>query len=403
MRIVMFYHSLLSDWNHGNAHFLRGVASELRSRGHDVCVYEPKDSWSLENLLAEHGNKPIEKFKAVYPGLESTQYDLKTLDLNEALDNADLVIVHEWNAHELVQRVGKHRASVGGYRLLFHDTHHRSVSDRSSMASYDLSNYDGVLAYGNVIRDIYLTEGWTQRAWTWHEAADTRVFHPIDEDGGVGNRESGVMEQKSSFPQEIQLSGFKNQAFPTPYSLLPTPYQGDLVWIGNWGDDERTAELYEFLIEPVQELALKARVHGVRYPEKAIASLATAGIKYAGWLPNYEVPQVFSRFKLTVHVPRRPYVKALPGIPTIRIFEALACGIPLVSAPWDDVEGLFTPGKDFLIAHTGEEMKRQLQGLLQDEEKRKELAQHGRQTILTRHTCAHRVDELLKIYTELEK
>ena len=403
MRIVMFYHSLLSDWNHGNAHFLRGVASELRSRGHDVCVYEPKDSWSLENLLAEHGNKPIEKFKAVYPGLESTQYDLKTLDLNEALDNADLVIVHEWNAHELVQRVGKHRASVGGYRLLFHDTHHRSVSDRSSMASYDLSNYDGVLAYGNVIRDIYLTEGWTQRAWTWHEAADTRVFHPIDEDGGVGNRESGVMEQKSSFPQEIQLSGFKNQAFPTPYSLLPTPYQGDLVWIGNWGDDERTAELYEFLIEPVQELALKARVHGVRYPEKAIASLATAGIKYAGWLPNYEVPQVFSRFKLTVHVPRRPYVKALPGIPTIRIFEALACGIPLVSAPWDDVEGLFIPGKDFLIAHTGEEMKRQLQSLLQDEEKRKELAQHGRQTILTRHTCAHRVDELLKIYTELEK
>jgi spore maturation protein CgeB len=362
MRIVMFYHSLLSDWNHGNAHFLRGVASELRSREHDVCVYEPKDGWSLENLLAEHGNEPIEKFKAAYPGLESTQYDLKTLDLNEALDNADLVIVHEWNAHELVQRVGKHRASVGGYRLLFHDTHHRSVSDHSSMASYDLSNYDGFLAYGNVIRDIYLTEGWTQRAWTWHEAADTRLFHPID---GVES-------------------------------------EGDLVWIGNWGDDERTAELYEFLIEPVQELALKARVHGVRYPEKAIASLASASIEYAGWLPNYDVPQVFSRFKLTVHVPRRPYVKALPGIPTIRIFEALACGIPLVSAPWDDVEGLFTPGKDFLVAHTGEQMKRHLSELLQNEDTRKEIAHHGRQTILTRHTCAHRVDELLNIYAELE-
>jgi spore maturation protein CgeB len=52
MQIVMFYHSLLSDWNHGNAHFLRGVVSELRSRGHDVRVYEPKDAWSLENLLA---------------------------------------------------------------------------------------------------------------------------------------------------------------------------------------------------------------------------------------------------------------------------------------------------------------------------------------------------------------
>ena len=69
---------------------------------------------------------------------------------------------------------------MGGYRLLFHDTHHRSVSDRSSMAAYDLSNYDGVLAFGNVIRDVYLTEGWTQRAWTWHEAADTTIFHPIE-------------------------------------------------------------------------------------------------------------------------------------------------------------------------------------------------------------------------------
>lgn len=395
MRIVMFYHSLLSDWNHGNAHFLRGVVSELRSRGYDVCVYEPREAWSVENLLAEHGDQPIHQFKAAYPGLESIQYDLKTLDLDEALDGADLVIVHEWNDRELVKRVGEHRKSVSRYRLLFHDTHHRSVSDRSSMAAYDLSNYDGVLAYGSVIRDIYLTEGWTQRAWTWHEAADTRLFHPINEDGGVGNRESGVVEQKRSFPLEIQSSGFNNQA-------SPTPYQGDLVWIGNWGDEERTTELYEFLIEPVKELGLKARVHGVRYPEEAIASLAEAGIEYAGWLPNYEVPQVFSRFKLTVHVPRRPYVKALPGIPTIRVFEALACGIPLVSAPWDDVEGLFTPGKDFLIAHTGEEMKRHLSDLLQDEEKRKEIATHGRQTILARHTCTHRVDELLNIYAELE-
>jgi spore maturation protein CgeB len=395
MQIVMFYHSLLSDWNHGNAHFLRGVVSELRSRGHDVRVYEPKEAWSLENLLAEHGEEPIKRFYASYPGLESTRYDLKTLDLDEALDEVDLVIVHEWNAHKLVQRVGKHRASVGGYRLLFHDTHHRSVSDRSSMAGYDLSNYDGVLAYGNVIRDIYLSECWTQHAWTWHEAADTRLFHPID---------ATCNEEENLTPQQSSLEGKGGQFTPllAGYPLGERSKSlGDLVWIGNWGDDERTAELYEFLIEPVKELGLKARVHGVRYPEEAIASLASAGIEYAGWLPNYEVPQVFSRYKLTIHVPRRPYTKALPGIPTIRVFEALACGIPLVSAPWEDVEGLFTPGKDFLIAHTGEEMKRHLSDLLQDEQKRKELAHHGHETILARHTCAHRVDELLDIYAEL--
>lgn len=366
MKIVMFYHSLLSDWNHGNAHFLRGIVRELQLRNHQVLVYEPHDAWSLSNLLSEYGDAPIKYFHAVYPGMESIQYDTKEIELDEVLDHADLVIVHEWNDHELVQRIGKHRASVGGYRLLFHDTHHRSISDRSNMAAYDLSNYDGVLAYGSIIRDIYLGEGWTKRAWTWHEAADISLFHPINE---------GELD-----------------------SISP---QKDLVWIGNWGDDERTAELYEFLIEPVQQLGLKARVHGVRYPEKAIASLAAAGIEYAGWLPNYEVPKVFTHFKLTVHIPRRPYVKVLPGIPTIRVFEALACGIPLISAPWDDVEGLFSPGKDFLIAHTGQKMKQCLHELLQDEQMRKEIAQHGQQTILARHTCAHRVDELFKIYAEL--
>lgn len=366
MKIVMFYHSLLSDWNHGNAHFLRGIVRELQSRNHKVLVYEPHDAWSISNLLSEYGDAPIKDFHAVYPGLESIQYDVKKIELNEALADAELVIVHEWNDHELVQRIGKHRASCGGYHLLFHDTHHRSISNRSSMAAYDLSNYDGVLAYGSVIRDIYLAEHWTKRAWTWHEAADIRLFHPVH-----------AGELTSVSPQK------------------------DLVWIGNWGDDERTAELSEFLIEPVQELGLKSLVHGVRYPEQAIASLANAGIEYAGWLPNYKVPQVFANFKLTVHIPRRPYVKALPGIPTIRVFEALACGIPLISAPWDDVEGLFSPGKDFLIAHSGEEMKHHLQELLQDEHKCQEIAQHGRQTILARHTCTHRVDELFKIYSEL--
>ena len=63
---------------------------------------------------------------------------------------------------------------------------------------------------------------------------------------------------------------------------------------------------------------------------------------------------------MTVHVPRRPYARMLPGIPTIRMFEALACGVPLVSAPWDDREHLFTPGEDYLVARDGVGMRRHL-------------------------------------------
>jgi spore maturation protein CgeB len=366
MRVVMFYHSLVSDWNHGNAHFLRGVVSELRARGHDVQVYEPRNAWSVQNLLAEHGEAAIAGFREAYPDLCPTIYHLALLDLDTALDGADLVLVHEWNDHELVRRVGEHRARRGGYRLLFHDTHHRAVTEPGSMAAYDLGQYDGVLAFGNVLRDLYLARNWARRAWTWHEAADTRVFHPIDSPERDGDTVAG-----------------------------------DLVWVGNWGDEERTAELHEFLLGPVRELKLRARVHGVRYPEHARAALAAAGIEYGGWLPNYEAPRVFARFRVTVHVPRRPYTEALPGIPTIRPFEALACGIPLVSAPWNDAENLFTPGRDYLIARDGAEMKRHLRTVLEDKDAACALAEHGLRTIRERHTCAHRVDELLSIYEEI--
>jgi spore maturation protein CgeB len=363
MRVVMFYHSLLSCWNHGNAHFLRGVVRELIQRGHDVHVYEPRDAWSLVNLRNEFGGKPIEQFRLAYPDLESMPYVLHTLDLDATLDGTDLVLVHEWNDHQLVRRVGEHRHRRGGYKLLFHDTHHRAVTAPEQMAAYDLSHYDGVLAFGNVLRDLYLSRGWTKRAWTWHEAADHEIFRPI--------------------PGQ--------------------PCEGDLVWVGNWGDEERTAELQEFLLRPVKELGLTARIHGVRYPEHARALLADADVRYAGWLPNFEAPRTFARFKLTVHVPRRPYVQALPGIPTIRVFEALACGIPLVCSPWDDAENLFTPGKDYLVANDGEGMKRHLRTLLNEPAMARQLAEHGRRTILGRHTCAHRVTELMSFYERLRE
>jgi spore maturation protein CgeB len=282
------------------------------------------------------------------------------LDLDEALDGVDLVLVHEWNDHPLVERIGRHRAAGGRYLLLFHDTHHRSVSDPAAMSAYDLQHYDGVLAFGEVIRERYLTLGWVRRAWTWHEAADVRMFHP-----------------------------------------RAAERVGDLVWIGNWGDDERAAELREYLVQPIADLRLRARIYGVRYPVDAQHELAAAGAQYSGWLANHRVPLEFARYAVTVHVPRRPYVQALPGIPTIRVFEALACGIPLVSAWWDDCEGLFVPGSDFLVAHNGREMTQRLRDVLHDRSLAAALAEHGLNTIRARHTCGHRVDELLAIVDEL--
>jgi len=168
------------------------------------------------------------------------------------------------------------------------------------MARFDLSRYDGVLAFGRVLADLYAARRLTRRAFVFHEAADTRLFRPHEPPAGAE--------------------------------------RGDLVWIGNWGDDERTRELDEFLLGPVAALRLRAVVHGVRYPDSAKAALARAGLLYRGWIANAQAPALFAAHRVTVHVPRRPYAEALPGIPTIRVFEALACGIPLVSAPFREAK-----------------------------------------------------------------
>src|SRR5881398_1551657 len=69
MKFVLFYHSLVSNWNHGNAHFLRGIAMELLTRGHEVEIYEPADGWSLRNLREQQGETAIAQFHAEYPRL----------------------------------------------------------------------------------------------------------------------------------------------------------------------------------------------------------------------------------------------------------------------------------------------------------------------------------------------
>jgi spore maturation protein CgeB len=362
VRVACFYHSLVSDWNHGNAHFLRGVARELQRRGHAVDVYESRAGWARSELLRDQGERALAEFRSAFPTLRPRLYDLDAVDLDRETAGAGLVLVHEWNEPWLVAELGRLRAAGAPFRLLFHDTHHRSVTAPAEMERYDLSGYDGVLAYGRVIRDLYVARGWAQRVWVWHEAADADLFRP-----------------------------------------LPTERKdGDLVWIGNWGDDERSEELEEFLVRPARRLGLSGSVHGVRYPARAVRALERAGLRYRGWIANHRVPQVFARHRLTVHVPRRPYVEALPGIPTIRPFEALACGIPLVSAPWEDGERLFEPGRDFLVGRDAAEMREHLRALLRHPARADELARHGRRTILARHTCVHRVDELLAIARELE-
>jgi spore maturation protein CgeB len=365
LRFHLFAHSWVSDWNHGNAHFLRGLARSLVHMGHEVRCYEQLDAWSLSNLVQQEGSlavSAIDDFRSRFPELDVRFYNLDDLlpqFVRQNLREADIVIIHEWNDPRVVNTILESKASCG-FRALFHDTHHRAYTNPREILRFRLDLFDGVLAFGEAIRRIYVDGFGIAKAWTFHEAADTENFQPM------------------SLEPEI-----------------------DVIWVGNWGDEERSKELQEYLIEPATAPPRRrVVVHGVRYPQEAIDKLHEAGIEYRGYLPNLSAPRAYAHSKLTLHVPRRQYTNGLSGIPTIRVFETLACGIPLVCSPWEDVEKLFRPGQDYVCAASGAAMKDEVEHLLQDEKARKQIAANGLETIRNRHSCMHRAEQLIDICQE---
>ncbi len=368
LNIHYFAHSWVSDWNHGNAHFLRGLARELIRLGHRVTCYEQLGSWSLTNLVRceeERAIDAIDEFRRVYPDLNIQFFNADSSFAEFAathLRGADVVIIHEWNEPLVVNAILDLKGKLG-FRALLHDTHHRAYTAAGQILKFRLDLFDGVLAFGEAIRRIYAEGFGITRAWTFHEAADVHAFRP-----------------------------------------LPLDKRDDLVWIGNWGDEERTRELEEFLVRPAQELKHRSfAVHGVRYPEHARRQLAAAGIDFRGYLPNLRAPEAYGHSRLSMHVPRRQYTNGLSGIPTIRVFEALACGAPLLCSPWSDAENLFRPGEDYVCVCDGRAMAAEIEHLLRDDAARQQIASNGLQTIRARHTCAHRAQQLVEICDELEK
>lgn len=368
LRIRIFAHSLVSDWNHGNAHFLRGLSRALVRLGHNVRSYEELGAWSLTNLMRHEGETAIDAiddFRRAYPELDIHFYkNDATLDpfLEEELQDVDLVLIHEWNEPWLVNRVLALKERFK-FKALFHDTHHRAYTRPGEILRFHLHKFDGVLAFGEAIRRIYSDGFGVPRAWTFHEAADTDVFAPRNE---------------------------KREA--------------DVLWIGNWGDDERAHELMEFLVRPAEALAgRKVVAYGVRYPQQALQQLQAAGIEYRGYLPNLKAPHAYNSCALALHVPRRQYANGLSGIPTIRVFEALSCGVPLLCSPWSDAEGLFRPGQDYLCVPNGETMSAEIQQLLRDDRACSQLGESGRETIRRHHTCMHRAEQLVGIYEEMTR
>ena len=211
-------------------------------------------------------------------------------------------------------RSAERRARGRRFTLLFHDTHHRAVTEpeahrplRPRRATTACSPSATCCASSTCAR------GWARRAWTWHEAADTRALPPA----------------RRASSAEATWSGSATGATASAPPSCTSSCSSRCRRLGLRGARPRRALPGEAL-------------------QRAGATPASSYARLAAEPPGAAASSPATASPSTCRA--GPTSRRCPASPPSASFEALACGIPLVSAPWDDAEGLFPPGRDFLVA-----------------------------------------------------
>jgi len=136
-------------------------------------------------------------------------------------------------------------------------------------------------------------------------------------------------------------------------------------------------------------------VAGPQYP----SDIAWPGnVERIEHLPPAEHAGFYNAQSLTLNVTRADMVRA-GWSPSVRLFEAAACGVPVVSDWWEGLDAFFLPDKEILIARSSEDVVRHLSSL--DEDRRREIGEAARTRVLNEHTAEHRADELERYVEEV--
>ncbi len=170
-------------------------------------------------------------------------------------------------------------------------------------------------------------------------------------------------------------------------------FEADLSYLGTYAAD-RQATLEALFIEPARRRpALRFVLGGAGYPE---AFPWTSNIWFVKHIPPPEHGAFFSSSRLTLNVTRRD-MAAMGWCPSGRLFEAAACGVPILSDTWAGLDAFFTPGEEILIARDAEET---VAALDLSEAERTRIAAAGRERTLAEHTSDHRAGTLLQLLDE---
>jgi spore maturation protein CgeB len=342
-RLVFIGLAITSSWGNGHATTYRGLIKALARRGHEVTFLERDAPWYAANrdLPAPSYCRAI-----LYHDLE----DLETQG-GEAVRQADAVIVGSYVPDGI--EVGYWAIDQAVGPVAFYDIDTPVTLAKLDGGTADYIDHDLVGRY-----DLYLS-------FT----------------GGPTLRRLEAMGSPRAAPLYCSVD-------PELHGPVAVERQWRLGYLGTYSPD-RQATLSALLVEPARRMNHSAfAVAGPQYPTN---SEWPANVTHIEHLPPSEHAGFYCAQDFTLNVTRAD-MKSAGYSPSVRLFEAAACGVPVITDAWPGLETIFRINDEILVAETSSDVVALLKGMAAD--RRRAIATAARAAVLAHHTCDHRAAEL---------
>ncbi|RYZ11792.1 MAG: glycosyltransferase [Comamonadaceae bacterium] len=345
LRIVILGLSITSSWGNGHATTYRGLVRELARRGHDLLFLERDVPWYAQNR-----DLPVPPYgrTALYADLDALRRDG-----SQAVGEADLVI-------------------VGSY-----------VPDGIEVGDWVQAEASGLTAFYDIDTPVTLAALAREGGSAYLAARQIAGYDLYLSFTGGPTLQRLEREFGSPAARVLYCS-----VDPELYYPQPQPAQWDLGYMGTYSDD-RQPTVERLLVEPARRWSDgRFTIAGPQYPDTAGWP---ANVHYTAHLPPAAHRDFYNRQRFTLNVTRADMIEA-GWSPSVRLFEAAACGTPIVSDRWEGIETLLRPGEEIFLADDTAEVLRLLRELPDDE--RRAAGERARTRVLAQHTAAHRAAEL---------
>jgi spore maturation protein CgeB len=343
LRLVVLGLSLSSSWGNGHATTFRALLKQFAARGHDILFLERDVPWYANNRDIADPDYCRLEFYADLDDLQKWRGEIA---------DADAVMVGSYVPEGVA--VGRFVQETAEGVTAFYDIDTPVTLAKLERGDYEYLSPEIIPGY-----DVYLsfTGGPTLQHLERHykSPAARALYCSVD---------------------------------PQAYPPLDAPKSWDLSYLGTYSPD-RQPTLERLLIEPARLMPdRRFVVAGPQYPADIDWPSNVERIEH---LPPSEHAEFYAASRFTLNVTRADMINA-GWSPSVRLFEAAACAVPVISDKWEGIESLFTPGREMLLAERSEEVVAILRS--RSDQDAAAMGRAARARVLNGHTAADRAAEL---------